>query len=288
MPQVGRGAGIRPPGCNKLAHLVALLLLVAGVVAEAARPAHRRRHQQQQLLPFVSATSKSSWGQPAQAAVGRSCALALAAACSHGGRSAKSIMQCDNVCAGKHSHDLQAAGCTSAEVQAWCASANSIGGEPIDARKDFGCKGDGVADDTACLQAALDAGGIQRRKIYIPGGTYLVSRSLLIKGSNSSMYNESYSHEPITGDGKMSTHIQAINNSNWGPSTDNLAVILFPSCCGALPQSGAGFYLSDLTVDANHVADCESLLTPPFCSSSDLSRQDTSEVLAAAPPPCAY
>ena len=250
------------------------------VVAEAARPAHRHRHQQQQLLPFVSTTSKPSWRQPAQAAVGRSCALALAAACSHGGRSAKSMMQCD-VCAGKHSHDLQAAGCTSAEVQAWCAGANSIGGEPIDARKDFGCKGDGVADDTACLQAALDAGGIQRRKIYIPGGTYLVSRSLLIKGSNSSMYNESYSHEPITGDGKMSTHIQAINNSNWGPNTDNLAVILFPSCCGALPQSGAGFYLSDLTVDANHVADCESLLTPPF-------RTRTSEVLSVAPPPCAY
>ena len=220
-----------------MALLMALLAVVVGVV-EATPPTHRHRHRHHQTE-----------------VVGRSCARALAASCARaGGQSAKvqgRVMQCD-VCAGKHQHDLKAAGCTSAEVQAWCAGAT--GGEPIDARKGFGCKGDGVADDTACLQAALDAGGIQRRKIYIPGGTYLVSSSLLVKGSNSSMYKESYNHEPIAGDGKMSTFIKAINNSNWGPTSDNLAVILFPSCCGALPQSGAAFQLSGLTVDANNMA----------------------------------
>jgi hypothetical protein len=212
---------------------------------------HRGHHRHNRPATTKPLFSTSTWRQPTTEVVGSSCALALVALCARGDRSSEGVMLCD-VCAGKHSHNLQAAGCTSTEVQAWCAGAT--GGEPIDARKDFGCKGDGVADDTACLQAALDAGGIQRRKIYIPGGTYLVSSSLLVKGSNSSMYNESYNHEPITGDGKMSTFIQAMKNSNWGPTSDNLAVILFPSCCGALPQSGSAFQLSDLTVDANNVA----------------------------------
>jgi hypothetical protein len=67
-----------------------------------------------------------------------------------------------------------------------------IGGKPIDVRIDFGCKGDAVADDTACLQAALDAGGIQGRRVYIPAGTYSVSEPLLLKGSNSpGRYNHS-------------------------------------------------------------------------------------------------
>jgi parallel beta-helix repeat protein len=37
--------------------------------------------------------------------------------------------------------------------------------------KDFGAVGDGVADDTAAIQAALNVGG----KIYVPKGTYLCS-----------------------------------------------------------------------------------------------------------------
>ena len=43
--------------------------------------------------------------------------------CAHGGRSAKSVIQCD-ACAGSHQKDLQAAGCTAAEVQSWCDSSS--------------------------------------------------------------------------------------------------------------------------------------------------------------------
>ncbi|MGO4637240.1 glycosyl hydrolase family 28-related protein [Mesorhizobium sp. 2RAF45] len=38
--------------------------------------------------------------------------------------------------------------------------------------KDFGAVGDGVADDTAAIQAAVNAAGAQKRGLYAPGGTY--------------------------------------------------------------------------------------------------------------------
>jgi hypothetical protein len=47
---------------------------------------------------------------------------------------------------------------------------------------DFGARGDGIADDTAALQAALDAAGAQPNgTLHIPAGRYRVTRSLTLR-----------------------------------------------------------------------------------------------------------
>ncbi|MGK3945493.1 glycosyl hydrolase family 28-related protein, partial [Streptomyces caeruleatus] len=42
--------------------------------------------------------------------------------------------------------------------------------------KDFGAVGDGVADDTAAIQAAITAA--QGQPIYVPKGTYVITSTL--------------------------------------------------------------------------------------------------------------
>ena len=51
--------------------------------------------------------------------------------------------------------------------------------------KDFGATGDGVTDDSAAIQLALDLQG----QVYIPAGTYLVNTTLRIK-SNTKLYGD--------------------------------------------------------------------------------------------------
>jgi hypothetical protein len=54
-------------------------------------------------------------------------------------------------------------------------AADSDGRSPFASVRDFGARGDGVADDTAAIQAALDSG----RRILFPRGTYQVQMNRL-------------------------------------------------------------------------------------------------------------
>jgi hypothetical protein len=52
--------------------------------------------------------------------------------------------------------------------------------------KDFGAVGDGVTDDTAAIQAALDA----TPNVYFPAGTYLTSATLIVNTGNQSLIGD--------------------------------------------------------------------------------------------------
>lgn len=66
----------------------------------------------------------------------------------------------------------------------------SNGGEIIRDVHWFGAKGDGLSDDTAAFQAALDA--CQNGILYIPNGTYLVSKTLYIHSNTHIIGNKGY------------------------------------------------------------------------------------------------
>jgi len=55
--------------------------------------------------------------------------------------------------------------------------------------KDFGAVGDGVTNDTAAIQAAIDYCISSGQKLYVPAGTYMIS-SPLIYGSNVSVFGD--------------------------------------------------------------------------------------------------
>ena len=81
-----------------------------------------------------------------------------------------------------------------------------IAGTPNNVR-DFGAKGDGITDDSAAIQAALDLQG----RVYIPAGTYLVNTTLRIK-SNTKLYGDGI-EATILKEGGDGTTLPGMNTS---------------------------------------------------------------------------
>jgi hypothetical protein len=100
--------------------------------------------------------------------------------------------------------------------------------------KDFGAVGDGVADDTAAIQAALNSA----KSVFIPPGTYLISSMLQLFPTNALNFS-------ITGVKGKSTLKATGNNAILGPAGDfyaefaEISGITFTSTTGG---QGTGIY----------------------------------------------
>lgn len=117
--------------------------------------------------------------------------------------------------------------------------------------KDFGAMGNGVADDTAAIQAAVNYGSLHNKNIFIPAGVYLCSTSIYLfydpvlnPGGNSNETNAGTFS--IKGEGRFA-HLQFVT----GPSSWIGSVLQFTSA------TKDGFVHSKLTAGATSV--------PPSC-----------------------
>ena len=127
----------------------------------------------------------------------------------------------------------------------------------IDVR-DLGAKGDGIADDTAAIQLAID----NAKEILIPIGTYLISNSLTLKSDITIMGNGTIK---VNSDGVAFAGIKAFTSGTAG--IQNVQIIGITIDGGgqvggvitAGKRSAIGIYLTNCTniiIDKVHIKNC--------------------------------
>ena len=92
-------------------------------------------------------------------------------------------------------------------------SYSMINGAPVNI-KDFGAVGDGVADDTTAIQAAIDSFGGDAANIYIPAGTYKTTAALNVLGNLNTIFGD--------GDNSIIAPVGAINVLVIGNGVDGV------------------------------------------------------------------
>ena len=106
--------------------------------------------------------------------------------------------------------------------------------------KDFGAVGDGVTDDTAAIQAAINAGAVNGKSVFLPAGVYLVTSALTLPQQHGGIeifgeaYNSAYN----------------LQNSIWKGSnilsTQASGAVI--SCDGGASYSNRGIRIRDLSM----------------------------------------
>lgn len=111
--------------------------------------------------------------------------------------------------------------------------------------RDFGAKGDGVTDDTAAIQAALNAYPNGMRIIYLPNGTYLVSNTLIWPAGTPGTGND-YKNTIVQGQSQNGVVIRLRNGTAGFSNTGNPKAVIFT---GPAPAQRFGNSIRNLTVD---------------------------------------
>ncbi|MGA7935837.1 MAG: glycosyl hydrolase family 28-related protein [Kovacikia sp.] len=111
--------------------------------------------------------------------------------------------------------------------------------------KNYGAKGDGITDDTAAIQAALNAYPNGKRIIYLPNGTYLVSTTLSWPAGTPGTGND-YKHTIVQGQSQNGVIIKLKAGAAGFTDRNNPKAVVFT---GPAPAQRFGNSIRNLTVD---------------------------------------
>jgi Pectate lyase superfamily protein len=119
---------------------------------------------------------------------------------------------------------------------------------PVDAGtlnvKEFGAKGDGRTDDTAAIQAVLNAHPNGRRIIYLPNGTYLVSKTITWPAGTGK--GDEYKNTTLQGQSERGVTIRLKDRAAGFTSAATPKPVIFT---GPAPAQRFGNSIRNLTVD---------------------------------------
>jgi len=111
--------------------------------------------------------------------------------------------------------------------------------------RDFGARGDGITDDTAAIQAALNAYPNGKRIIYLPNGTYLVSGTLSWPAGTPGTGND-YKNTILQGQSQNGAILKLKDGAVGFTDLNNPKAIIFT---GPAPAQRFGNSIRNLTVD---------------------------------------
>jgi hypothetical protein len=106
--------------------------------------------------------------------------------------------------------------------------------------KDYGAVGDGTANDTAAIQAALDAVPTGGRAVYFPAGRYKITSTLLVKIDGTTLYGDGPANRAGATQDAVGTRIEAASGITG-------AMILVQRAANDRPLQGVNIH--DLTLD---------------------------------------